>query len=118
MTLAGIWDEWQDAALGLIKRTYSVVTTRANKTLAKIHNNPHAENGPRMPIILTKGTEQAWLKEESEHSVLQIAQPYADSLLETYTVRKLMGKESVGNLPEALQHYRYAELEESQGSLF
>jgi len=118
ITLAGIWDEWQDAASGLIKRTYSVVTTKANKTLSKIHNNPNAENGPRMPILLTKETEKAWLTEENKNSVLQLAQPCKDEWLETFTVRRLSGKESVGNQPEALMPYRYAELEESQGSLF
>lgn len=122
MTLAGLWDEWVDRESGLVRRTYAIVTTRANPLMARIHNNPKAEEGPRMPVILPKHLEWDWLKPvntKADHELLQeLTQPYNETELETYTVRRLSGKNAVGNIPEAQEPFAYAELEQSQGSLF
>lgn len=118
MTLAGIWDEWQDNVSGIIRKTYSVVTTKANQTMAKIHNNPKAESGPRMPIILDKITEHVWLNEKNEKILNELVEPIADELLETFTVHKILGKEALGNVPEVLQPKQYALLTSTQKNLF
>jgi putative SOS response-associated peptidase YedK len=122
MTLAGLWDEWVDPASGLVRRTYTVVTTNANPMMARIHNNPKASEGPRMPLILPREAEADWLKPVNENSdmsfVESLAQPYDERKLESFTVRRLTGKESAGNKPEAIQPFRYAELESEQTSLF
>lgn len=118
ITLAGIWDEWRDNVSGMIRKTYSVVTTKANQTLSKIHNNPNAESGPRMPVILNKNSEHIWLNDNHEKNLLEIAQPCADDILTTYTVRRLIGKNSLGNVPAVMEPFVYAELTEQQTSLF
>ncbi len=122
ITLAGLWDEWVDRSLGLVRRTYTIVTTRANPLMARIHNNPKAEEGPRMPVILPRALEMEWLKPiniKADQELLQeLAQPYPETEFETFTVRRLRGKEAIGNKPEALEPFRYAELEEHQGTLF
>ncbi|MBL7845544.1 MAG: SOS response-associated peptidase [Cyclobacteriaceae bacterium] len=122
MTLAGLWDEWVDQDSGLVRRTYTVVTTRANPLMARIHNNPKAEEGPRMPLILPKKLEMDWLKSintKADQELFQeLIQPYDENELETFTVRRLRGKEAIGNKPEAQQQFAYAELEQSQGELF
>jgi putative SOS response-associated peptidase YedK len=122
MCLAGLWDEWEDKDSGIVRRTYTVVTTRANSMMSKIHNNPKASEGPRMPLILPKSTELAWLKPVHEKADLELieslVQPYDNSAMESYTVKKLTGKESMGNKPQALIPFRYSELETQQGSLF
>jgi putative SOS response-associated peptidase YedK len=122
MTFAGLWDEWKDEASGIVRSTYTVVTTRANPMMARIHNNPKLEEGPRMPLILPKELEQDWLKpihEKADQDLIEtLIQPYDEEELEAFTVRRLRGKEGVGNKPEAVQSFRYAELEETQGSLF
>lgn len=122
MTLAGLWDEWKDETSGLVRRTYTVVTTKANPLMARIHNNPKLEAGPRMPLILPKELEQEWLKpihEKADQELIEsLVQPYDESNLESFTVKRLKGKEAVGNKPEAVQPTRYPELEETQGSLF
>lgn len=122
MTLAGLWDEWIDKSSGLVRRTYSVVTTRANPLLARIHNNPKMEEGPRMPLILPKDFFMDWLKpindKIDQQMIEELVQPYDEEELEAYTVRRLRGKEAIGNKPEAVEPFHYAELEESQGSLF
>ena len=56
MPLAGLWSEWTDEETGEVLNTFSIVTTKGNKLLAKIHNNPKIE-GPRMPVILPQELE-------------------------------------------------------------
>lgn len=122
MTVAGLWDEWTDQSSGLVRRTYSVVTTVANGLMARIHNNPKASEGPRMPLILPKAMEEDWLKpihkKADQELIASLAQPYAESEMESFTVKRLTGKEAVGNVPEAVQPFRYPELELQQTSLF
>jgi hypothetical protein len=45
-------------------------------------------------------------------------QPYDETALEAFTVKRLRGKEAIGNKAEAVEQFRYPELEEQQGSLF
>lgn len=122
MTMAGLWDEWKDEASGMMRRTYAVVTTRANPLMARIHNNPKPEAGPRMPLLLPKELEKEWMKpihEKADRDLIEtLVQPYDEDALETFTVKRLLGKEAIGNKPDVLKPFRYVELEESQGSLF
>lgn len=122
ITLAGLWDEWKDQSHGLVRRTYTIVTTQANAMMARIHNNPKASEGPRMPLIVPKSAEHDWLKpihEKADQELIEsMMMPYAETEMEAFTVRRLTGKEAVGNVAEALQPHRYPELETEQTSLF
>jgi putative SOS response-associated peptidase YedK len=122
MTLAGLWDEWIDATSGLVRRTYTIVTTRANTMMARIHNNPKAEEGPRMPLILPQNYEADWLSVSSQAGMEELIKELTEKSealpLESFTVKRLRGKEAVGNTPEALIPFAYQELETRQGSLF
>ena len=75
-----------------------------------------------MPLILPKDVEHDWLKpihEKADKELVEsLVQSYPENELEAFTVKRLTGKEAVGNTPEALLPYRYQELEEQQGSLF
>ncbi len=55
--VAGLWNRWQDDSGNLID-SFSVITTRSNKTLADIHH--------RMPVILDAGAQDKWLNEPIE----------------------------------------------------
>ncbi|HKL34297.1 MAG TPA: SOS response-associated peptidase, partial [Tangfeifania sp.] len=46
--LAGLWNDWTNKETGEVLNTYSIVTTRANSLMAKIHNKPKFSNDPRM----------------------------------------------------------------------
>lgn len=52
----GLWSEWADRQTGKILYTFSIVTTEANPLMAKIHNTKR-----RMPLILPRQQEAAWL---------------------------------------------------------
>lgn len=122
MTMAGLWDEWIDEASGLTRRTYSVVTTVANPLMSRIHNNPKASEGPRMPLILSKEYEKDWLRpintETDKKLINELVRSYDERELEAYTVSRLRGKDAIGNVPDAIKPFIYTELEETQGSLF
>ena len=58
--LAGIYNNWQDKS-GAVWNTYSIVTTEANEQMKYIHNRKEAEGDQRMPIIINRTDETAWL---------------------------------------------------------
>ncbi len=113
LALAGLWSEWNDQETGESLNTFSIVTTKGNKLLAKIHNNPKLE-GPRMPFILPKELEDKWLNpiedELDVKSIQELIKEYPDDELDAYTIRRLRGKEYIGNVEEVSEPFEYAEL--------
>ena len=77
LLFAGIWDVWEGD--GIVKRTFSIITTNPNKEMAPIHN--------RMPIKLMGEEKDLWLTSESKQEHIQkmlITPP--DGLLDYYMV--------------------------------
>ena len=114
LTVAGLWSEWLDKETGEIINTFTIVTTKANKLLAKIHNNPKLAE-PRMPVILPDTEIEQWLqplKSEADKKIIEaLITAYPAEELEAYTVHKLRGKNALGNVPEATELMVYEELE-------
>lgn len=113
LNFAGLWSKWTDKNTGEITNTCTIVTTKANALMAKIHNNPKLKE-PRMPVILKDGAEDRWLdKWNGEHDKERLQQlliPFPENELQAHTVRKLKGKDSPGNVPEANEKFEYPEL--------
>ena len=113
LILAGLWDEWVNRETGDIIRSISIVTTYANKLMAKIHNNPKLA-APRMPVILHREDQEKWLMKientEDENKIKQLLLPFPAEELKYITVGKLKGKEATGNTPEAILSKIYPEL--------
>ena len=84
MAFAGLWSPWRDPAEpeGEWLRTFTIVTTSANATLAPIHD--------RMPVILTAADWGAWLDPAASDpaSLLGLLRPARDDLLIRYPVSK------------------------------
>lgn len=112
-TVAGLWSEWLDKKTGEMVNSFTVVTTRANKLLAKIHNNPKLKE-PRMPLILKEEEIDQWLKpiasEADKKSIESLIRPYPDDDFTAHTVNRLRGKAALGNVPEAAEKMVYKEL--------
>jgi putative SOS response-associated peptidase YedK len=53
LVLAGLWDGWRDPATDTVRRTFTIVTTAPNETMASIHN--------RMPAMLADDDWTTWL---------------------------------------------------------
>ena len=114
MSLAGIWEDWVDKETGELIRTVSIITTEGNELMKKIHNNPKLD-GPRMPVILPIEKHDEWLMPYKDESTIkhlqQLLIPFDENELEAYTVHRLKGKESVGNVKEAEEEFKYEEFD-------
>lgn len=56
--LGGIWSEWADRETGEVLNTFSIVTTKANELMSKIHNTKE-----RMPIVLDRSSIESWMSD-------------------------------------------------------
>jgi len=70
--LAGLWENWKDKASGEWVRTFSIVTTKPNETVAPLHD--------RMPLILAPGDYDRWLGEETDPTELIRPSPAAEMI--------------------------------------
>lgn len=113
MAVAGLWSEYTNRDTGEILNTFSIVTTHANPLMAKIHNNPKLPE-PRMPVILPEDLVDNWLipcNDETDKSLLlDLVHPYPSEELEAFPVRKIRGKDALGNVPESAERFDYPEL--------
>ena len=111
LSLAGIWDTWNNPETGEVESTFSILTTRANELMSSIHNNPKNKE-PRMPVIVDDGNEKLWLESPvgTRAIVKEISKPYPSDRLHAYPVRRLRGKEYAGNSPSQIQPFYYPEL--------
>lgn len=109
--LGGLWEKWVDRQNDIVRHTFSIVTTRGNELLSEIHNNPKMK-GPRMPVIIPEELEGIWLKEEelSGEEWEEVLNPFSSEKLKSYTVRRLRGKEYIGNRKEITIPFDYPEL--------
>lgn len=76
---AGIYTTWTDPQTSEIIKSYAIVTSPANKTMAYIHNSKL-----RMPVMLNKGDEAAWLDSSNSHA--NFAFPKYDATLLAFPV--------------------------------
>lgn len=107
-SIAGLWSSWTDKSTGELKETYSVLTTRANPLLEKIHNSKK-----RMPVVLPREYEKDWLNPLlTKDDVLALCEPIDDSRLEAYTISKMITDRKVENkdVPEISKKFEYPEL--------
>lgn len=107
--LGGLWDEWINKNSGEVVYSFTIVTTRANSLLSKIHNNPKLKEA-RMPLVLDEQDADRWLKGSTQEAKT-LLQPAKDGILKAHTVRKLRGKNAPGNSPQAIEEYFYPGLE-------
>ncbi|MDZ7847599.1 MAG: SOS response-associated peptidase [Owenweeksia sp.] len=110
LILAGLWSEWVNKSTGEILKTASIVTTRANELMAKIHNNPKLSE-PRMPLMLRQDDQDSWLGLEgnvaNQEDLKPLIAPYEVSEMTAYPVQKLRGKNAVGNEAQAMEKFHY-----------
>jgi putative SOS response-associated peptidase YedK len=90
---AGLWDRWHDPS-GQEIHTYTIVTTAPNELVAPIHN--------RMPVILPRDAEEAWLDPENHDPgfLTSLLRPYPAEELAAYPVSPAVN--AVANTGEEL----------------
>ncbi|MPR37199.1 SOS response-associated peptidase [Salmonirosea aquatica] len=108
VSIAGLWDEWADPATGEVHSTYTMLTQPTNALMAKIHNSKK-----RMPCLLTQEQEREYLKKSlQQKEVLELlAEAYAASALEAYSVNKLItSRTEPTDVPAVLEPHTYPEI--------
>ncbi|MRH99433.1 SOS response-associated peptidase [Kriegella sp. EG-1] len=112
LALAGLYSQYIDTN-GSSFTTFTIVTTKGNSLLKKIHNNPKLLE-PRMPLILAEEEEENWLnpsdKEINSSQINVLQNEYASEKLIAHTVNRLRGKSYLGNVAEISNPFYYEEL--------
>ena len=105
-SMAGLYSRWKDKETGEYYFSYTVLTTRANTILEYVHNNKK-----RMPVLISKDDEKAWLNRDlSQKDVLELCHPSQDPAMRAYTISKLLTTRNVvTNVPEVLSPVNYNE---------
>jgi putative SOS response-associated peptidase YedK len=82
--LAGLYDNWLNRETGEYISTFTVITTRANPMLEKIHNLKK-----RMPVILSHHTERQWLDINLPPDNLKaMLEPFNEELMSAERIEK------------------------------
>lgn len=103
-TYAGIFDQWTNHETGEILKTFSIITTHANPLMEKIHNIKK-----RMPVILNKEDEGAWLDTNATLSEsLELLKPFDEDEMKAHTISRLITKRGADkNVPEIIEPFEY-----------
>jgi len=110
--MAGLWDTWKNKETEEELQTYTVITTKANPLMEKIHNKKK-----RMPVILPKDHEQEWITPslEKQHAEALLV-PFDEDIMEAFTISRLITTRNRNpNVPEVLQPFTYPELQTKTG---
>jgi len=92
LTMAGLWSTWTSPE-GLAVVTFTVVTTRANDLVSRLHD--------RMPIFLDGPDREAWLHGPLE-AALPLLAPWSGAPLAEYQVGRAVNSVAVDD-PRCLQ---------------
>jgi putative SOS response-associated peptidase YedK len=84
LALAGLWAGWRDPATETVRRTFTIITTTPNETLADLHD--------RMPVVIDEDAWDRWLDPApSDHGeLLGLLVPNETVGLEVYAVERFV----------------------------
>ena len=110
---AGLYSDWKNPDNQKWERSFTIITTKGNSLLSRIHNNPKMKEA-RMPVFLEEDLADRWLEEYDEPLLEQLLkellQPSPAEELKARPSKKLRGKEYLGNTPEIEEEVSYPEL--------
>lgn len=95
MSVAGVWEHWESKETAEVVDSFSIITTRANSFMAKIHD--------RMPVILSKDKEAEWLDPENRdvNKLTKLLTPCAPTILDAFAISTAINSPK-NNRPEVL----------------
>ncbi len=84
LVLAGLWSGWRDPNLEQVRRTFTIITTTPNETMASIHD--------RMPVVLDDAGWATWLDStlSDPGELLALLQPRDEPALAVRPVSQLV----------------------------
>lgn len=99
LTLGCVYCDWYNLDLGATVRTFSIITTAANRRMAEIHNKKK-----RMPLVILPEARQQWLGELDRQGISEMMQPLPDGYLADHKVSRNLYKSKIQtNVPEILE---------------
>jgi len=106
-SIAGLYSNWRDKSSGHEYHTYTVLTTKANPYMEKIHNSKK-----RMPVIMPREFERDWLNPNlTKEDILALCQPLDENLMKGYTISRLItSKTEETDVPKVLEPATYDEV--------
>ncbi|MEX2370016.1 MAG: SOS response-associated peptidase [Bacteroidales bacterium] len=88
LAFAGVYDQWENPENSDVVQTFSIITTRANPLMEKIHNTKK-----RMPVLLPENQEQQWIDQSlSEKEADNLLLPMDEQQLNAYSVTNGISK--------------------------
>jgi putative SOS response-associated peptidase YedK len=93
--MAGIWETWKDSEDKTIN-SFSILTSTPNSLMKNIHN--------RMPVILNKYDEQAWLHENDEKYLKSLLQPFDALKMDAYRISEKVNS-PINNTSNIIEKY-------------
>jgi putative SOS response-associated peptidase YedK len=94
-SFAGLWSQWKSKDGSLVYRSFSIMTTKANTIVGKIHDPKD-----RMPVILDKHDEKLWLsKDISTADLLSLCDTYPDEAMDYYRVSTDVNTAAIKTVP-------------------
>jgi putative SOS response-associated peptidase YedK len=101
MSVAGIWDTWRPGSSEQ-RDSFSIITTAANDFMSGIHD--------RMPLILDRSAEAAWLDPEIRNREIleKILQPSSSSRLDAVEISSLVNS-TKNNSAEILKPHLFVD---------
>jgi putative SOS response-associated peptidase YedK len=96
LAFAGLWEGWR-ASEGDVLRTFAIITTQANASMAALHD--------RMPAILEPADWPAWLG-EAEGDPVALLRPAAENVLRVWPISRAVNnvRNNGADLLEPVEH--------------
>ncbi len=85
LTLGCIWEDWTDRSSGEVLRTFSIVTTDANRLMSYVHNNKL-----RMPVVIPRVQRELWLRDDDRSTITSLMRPLNEGELEAVPIPRSM----------------------------
>ena len=106
-SMAGIWSLWRSPETGKQISTYSILTTKANDFVERIHNVKK-----RMPVILPREAEQTWLDRDlTPPQISAFLTPCDSDMMDAHTISKLItSRDESAYSKEVQEPFDYPEL--------
>jgi putative SOS response-associated peptidase YedK len=99
LTLGCVYCDWFNKELGVPVRTFSIITTDANKRMAEIHNKKK-----RMPLVILPEQREQWLSNLDRKGIEEMMKPLPDGYLADHKISRNLYKPKINtNIPEILR---------------
>ena len=101
MTIAALWDTWQDKSENKQIESCTMVITEPNKFVADIHD--------RMPVILERDHFETWVRTDNLREAAELMKPAGEGVLQKRPVsRRVNSSKATADAPTLIEEVKLA----------